>query len=113
LDSESKNQMIIDVRRAGVSATGVLPALATVGLLSFVDSNRAADTDAQKDVLKSGAQLWSENCIMRHEITPRISFSSAKLNALLRHIREEADLSPEEQEAVLGFLKDIPQRSAN
>jgi hypothetical protein len=105
---------ISNVRRAGVSAAGVLPALAAVGLLSFVDSNRAADTDSQKGVLKSGAQLWSENCIMCHEVTPRISFSSAKLNALLRHIREEAaDLSPEEQEAVLGFLKDIPQKSVN
>jgi hypothetical protein len=55
--------------------------------------------------LKSGAQLWAENCIMCHEIKPRISLSSAKLDSIARHIREEADLSPEEQEAILGFLK--------
>jgi len=34
------------------------------------------------------------------------------LDAVIRHIREEADLNPEEQEAIVGFLKDIPQKSA-
>jgi hypothetical protein len=34
-------------------------------------SNRAADTDSQRDALKSGAQLWAENCIMCHEVKPR------------------------------------------
>ncbi len=33
------------------------------------------------------------------------SFSSAKWEAITRHMREEPDLSPEEQEAILEFLK--------
>ncbi len=79
--------------------------LATFGFLSVAGSNRAADTDSQTGTLNSGAQLWAENCTMCHEVKPRISFSAAKLDAILRHMREEADLSREEQEAILSFLK--------
>jgi hypothetical protein len=78
--------------------------LATLGLLSLAGSNRAADTDSQRGALKSGARLWAENCILCHEIKPRVSFTSAKLDSITRHMRQE-DLSPEEQEAILGFLK--------
>lgn len=77
----------------------------TLCLLTLAGSNRAADTDSQGGALKSGAQLWAENCIMCHEVKPRVSPSSAKLDSITRHMREEADLSPEEQEAILGFLK--------
>lgn len=79
--------------------------LATLGLLSLAGSNRAADTGSQQDALKSGAQLWAENCTACHEVKPRSSFTSEKLNAIRRHMREEADLSAEEQEVILGFLK--------
>jgi hypothetical protein len=79
--------------------------LAMYGFLSLVGSNRAADADSQTDALKRGAQLWTENCTMCHEVKPRISFAAAKLDAIKRHMREEADLSQEEQEALLSFLK--------
>ena len=75
------------------------------GFLSLASSNRAADTDSQTGALKSGAQLWTENCTMCHEVKPRINFSAAKLDAIIPHMREEADLSREEQEALLSFLK--------
>ena len=86
-----------------VAAT--LPTLATLGLLSLAGSNRATGTDSQKGALKTGAQLWAENCIMCHEHRPWTSFSPAKSDAIKRHMREEVDLSLEEQEAILGFLK--------
>ena len=86
-----------------VAAT--LPTLATLGLLSLAGSNRAAGTDSQKGALKTGAQLWAENCIMCHEDRPWTSFSPAQADAIKRHMRKETDLSQEEQEAILGFLK--------
>ena len=79
--------------------------LATLGLLNLPGSNMAADIDSQKSALNTGAQLWAENCLMCHEVKPRVSFSSAKLDSITHHMREEADLSPEEQEAILEFLK--------
>jgi mono/diheme cytochrome c family protein len=76
-----------------------------LAVLSLAGSNRAADTEPQKGALKSGARLWAENCMICHEVKPPGSFSSAKWEAITRHMREEADLSPEEQEAILEFLK--------
>ena len=81
--------------------------LAMYGFLSLAGSNRAADADSQTGALKSGARLWAENCTMCHEDKPRISFGAAKLDAIIRHMREEADLSREEQEAILSFLKSV------
>jgi mono/diheme cytochrome c family protein len=76
-----------------------------VAFLSAAGSNLAADENSQKGALKSGAQLWAEICIACHEVKPQINFNAAKLDDVMRHMREEADLSPEEQQAILGFLK--------
>jgi mono/diheme cytochrome c family protein len=86
-------------------AVATLMAVAALGLLSLADSNRAAGADPQKDALKTGAQLWVENCTMCHEVKPRTTFSRAESDAAKLHMRDKADLSPEEQEAILGFLK--------
>ena len=93
------------VKKGGVIAVATLTALVTFFLLSLAGPNRAADADSPKGVLKTGAQLWAENCMTCHEDRPRTSFSPAQSEATLRHMREEADLSPEEQEVILGFLK--------
>ena len=95
----------MDTKKTGIFGVAILAALATLGLLSLACPNRAAEGDSQKGPMKSGAQLWAENCTMCHEVKPRISFSQEKSDAIKRHMREEADLSPEEQEAILGFLK--------
>jgi mono/diheme cytochrome c family protein len=78
--------------------------VATLGLLGMAGSNTAADAESQ-GALKRGAELWAENCTMCHEVKPRTNFTPEKLDAIRRHMREEADLSDEEQEAILGFLK--------
>jgi mono/diheme cytochrome c family protein len=93
------------VKKGGVFAVATLTALATFFLLNLAGANRAAGADSHKGELKTGAQLWAENCMTCHEDRPRTSFSPAQSDAALRHMREEADLSPEEQEGILGFLK--------
>jgi hypothetical protein len=79
--------------------------LAALGLLSRAGSSRASGTDSQASTLNSGAELWQENCTMCHESKPRISFTPEKVDSIKRHMREKADLSPDEQEAVLEFLR--------
>ncbi len=95
----------MNTKKTGIFGVAVLPALATLGLLSLACPNRAAEGNSQKGPLKSGAQLWGENCTMCHEVKPQIGFSQEKSDAIKRHMREEADLRPEEQEAILDFLK--------
>ena len=74
-------------------------------LLSLTGSNRTCLADARVTELKNGAELWEENCTMCHEAKPRTSFTPEKLVAIRHHLQEKADLSPEEQDAVLKFLK--------
>ncbi len=93
------------LKKGGILSIATLTALTTLCLLSLAGSNRAAGTDSQTGASKTGAQLFAENCTMCHEVRPRTSFSPAQADAVIRHMREEADLSPEEQEAILGYLK--------
>ena len=74
-------------------------------LLSLAGTNRTCHADDQVAGFKSGAELWEENCTMCHEAKPRTSFTPEKLDTIRRHMQEKADLSPEEQDAVLKFLK--------
>ena len=71
----------------------VAATLATLGLLSLAGSNMAADADSQKGALKTGAQLWAENCIMCHEDRPWTSFSPAQADAIKRHMRRKRILA--------------------
>jgi mono/diheme cytochrome c family protein len=92
-------------KKGRIFATSVLLALVALVLLGLIGSNRAGGADSQNGVLKRGAQLWAANCIGCHEVRPRISFSPTKSDDIIRHMREEADLSAVEQEAILEFLK--------
>jgi hypothetical protein len=43
---------------------------------------------------------------MCHEVKPQVRMDPPQLDAIIRHIREEAaDISSEEREAILGFLQ--------
>ncbi len=48
---------------------------------------------------------------MCHDVRPRAGSSSEQLDVIKRHMREEADLSPDEEEAILRFLEAGPTLS--
>ena len=74
----------------------------TYTYISLLHLNRSAAEGGSP----RAAQLNAEkNCIMCHEDRPWTSFSPAQADAIKRHMRKETDLSQEEQEAILGFLK--------
>jgi hypothetical protein len=50
-----------------------------VAFLSAAGSNLVADENSHKGALKSGAQLWAENCVARHEVKPQINFNAAEI----------------------------------
>lgn len=103
-----KSPVISRFSKPAASLLDPLTALATLTLLSllnFAGLNRAADADSQKDALKTGGQLWMENCTMCHEERPRIGSSAEQLDVIKHHMREEADLSPDEEAAILRFLE--------
>jgi mono/diheme cytochrome c family protein len=91
-------------RKAGISAAAILTALGTLGLLSLAGLTKANDADSQGGGAKKGAELFDQNCSTCHETNPH--FSAEKLDAIKKHMGEQvADLSPEEQNAIIAFLE--------
>jgi hypothetical protein len=54
---------------------------------------------------KSGAQLWSENCVRCHNIRSPSNYSPAQWEVVMLHMRVRANLTPEEHKKILEFLK--------
>jgi hypothetical protein len=54
---------------------------------------------------KSGAQLWSENCVRCHNIRSPSNYSPAQWEVVMMHMRVRANLTPNEHKKILDFLK--------
>lgn len=53
----------------------------------------------------SGAQLWGENCVRCHSSPSPESFSNSQWDVAVTHMRIRANLTEEETEKILEFLK--------
>lgn len=58
-----------------------------------------------KSAAKGGAQLWTENCIRCHNIRSPSIYSDAEWEVAMHHMRIRANLTAEEHEKILAFLK--------
>ena len=54
---------------------------------------------------KSGAELWAENCVRCHNIRSPSSYSPSQWEVVMMHMRVRANLTPEEHQKILAFLK--------
>lgn len=54
---------------------------------------------------KSGAQLWSENCMRCHNFRSPASQSDEAWDVSVHHMRERGYLTAVEHEKILAFLK--------
>jgi cytochrome c5 len=62
-------------------------------------SNSAADMQL------SGEELWTMNCQRCHNIRPPTMYSGAQWDVIVHHMRVRANITGEEQRAILEFLK--------
>jgi hypothetical protein len=53
----------------------------------------------------SGEELWSNNCMRCHNIRPPTMYSDAQWDVILHHMRLRANITGQEQRAILEFLK--------
>ena len=65
----------------------------------------AATGVAPAPVGKSGAQLWAEQCQRCHNVRSPSSYSSAQWDVAMLHMRVRANLTPEQHQKILEFLK--------
>ncbi len=81
---------------------GMLMASCTTGgdhAVSAVSGGPAAPVE------KGGAQLWSENCQRCHNVRSPNSYSAAQWEVAMLHMRVRANLTPEQHQKILEFLK--------
>jgi len=54
---------------------------------------------------KGGAQLWSENCMMCHNLRSPTTYSPKQWEIVVAHMRVQANLTAEEARKILKFLQ--------
>jgi len=66
-------------------------------------SNGAASDDSYMGL--SGEELWTNNCVRCHNIRPPTMYSNAQWDVIVHHMRLRANITGQEQRAIVEFLK--------
>jgi len=79
-------------------------------LIAFVGNSTLWAQEKEKTVQESPtkkgrAQLWEENCARCHNLRSPSSYSDAKWDVIVTHMRIRAYLTEEDAKAIVEFLK--------
>jgi len=66
-------------------------------------SSSSASNDSYRGL--SGEELWSNNCMRCHNIRPPTMYSAAQWDVIVHHMRLRANITGQEQRAIVEFLK--------
>jgi cytochrome c1 len=100
------------IRKRGYVAALVLLICVSAGLNMFAgpkadqtttQSGGAISTDSYMGL--SGEELWSNNCLRCHNIRPPTMYSDAQWDVIVHHMRLRANITGQEQRAIVAFLK--------
>lgn len=67
------------------------------------ESTSAVTGDSNMNL--SGEELWSNNCLRCHNIRPPTMYSNAQWDVIVHHMRIRANITGQEQRAIVEFLK--------
>jgi mono/diheme cytochrome c family protein len=80
--------------------------LAVAAMLSFNPCCRADESLAeQRTLFRTGAKLWPIYCAQCHNARPGSEFAPYQWNAIMMHMRTQANLPAKDARAVLEYLK--------
>jgi hypothetical protein len=68
-----------------------------------IESSSAVSSDSYMGL--SGEELWSNNCMRCHNIRPPTMYSNAQWDVIVHHMRIRANITGQEQRAIVDFLK--------
>lgn len=74
-------------------------------LYTFVVLFNMSCVESQKVAMKSGAQLWSENCMRCHNTPSPTTFSSEQWETIGMHMQSRALLTEKEKNKIVEFLQ--------
>lgn len=67
------------------------------------ESSSAVTSDSAMTL--SGEELWSNNCLRCHNIRPPTMYNNAQWDVIVHHMRVRANITGQEQRAIVEFLK--------
>ena len=67
------------------------------------NSSGAVSSDSYMGL--SGEELWSNNCMRCHNIRPPTMYSNAQWDVIVHHMRLRANITGQEQRAIVEFLR--------
>ena len=67
------------------------------------ESSSAVSSDTYMGL--SGEELWSNNCMRCHNIRPPTMYGNAQWDVIVHHMRLRANITGQEQRAIVEFLK--------
>ena len=103
---------MITIRNRGYVAALVLLLVSTTWNLfaepkadgkAATNSSGAVSSDSYMGL--TGEELWSNNCMRCHNIRPPTMYNDAQWDVILHHMRLRANITGQEQRAILEFLK--------
>ena len=102
--------MITTLKRSILAALVLLFASTSWNLLAepkadqtTTQSGGAVSSDSYMGL--SGEELWSNNCLRCHNIRPPTMYSGAQWDVIVHHMRIRANITGQEQRAIVEFLK--------
>ena len=99
------------MNRSALAGLTLLLASATLTLLAepeanYRGDNKSSNTNSNDSYMGlSGEELWSNNCMRCHNIRPPTMYSEAQWDVIVHHMRVRANITGQEQRAIVEFLK--------
>jgi hypothetical protein len=84
---------------------------ASLNLFADPKANRKTATESSGAVSSdsymglTGEELWSNNCVRCHNIRPPTMYGNAQWDVIVHHMRLRANITGQEQRAIVEFLK--------
>jgi hypothetical protein len=103
--------MITTLNRSILAVLVLLLVSTTWDLFAEPKANRKAAAKSSSAVSSdsymglSGEELWSNNCLRCHNIRPPTMYSNAQWDVIVHHMRIRANITGQEQRAIVEFLK--------
>jgi len=102
---------ITALNRRVLKALALTLASTSLTLLAEPKSNGNADNKSSNVISNdsymglTGEELWSNNCMRCHNIRPPTMYSDAQWDVIVHHMRLRANITGQEQRAIVAFLK--------
>jgi len=103
--------MIATLNRTVLAALLLLFSTASCNLLAEPKAKQKTTTDSSSAVTNdsymglTGEELWSNNCLRCHNIRPPTMYNNAQWDVIVHHMRIRANITGQEQRAIVEFLK--------